>query len=157
MAKKCCFQFFSPNKTYKRYILQKNGSKLVIFGLSSPIYNLHPPYRALPPCARFHNPDNREIQHRNVLVCLLRLFVCLQYQFVCFLCLSVFVFFFVSQELQASQCKGSGVNQPVCNLKCLCIHQLFIIVPVTICTYLIYFLVICIHQLFIIAVTILTI
>ena len=42
-------------------ILQKTGSKLVIFGLCGPIYNLHPPYRGLPPCARFHNPDNREI------------------------------------------------------------------------------------------------
>ena len=42
-------------------ILQKNGLKLVIFGLCGPIYNLHPPYRGLPPCARFHNPDNREI------------------------------------------------------------------------------------------------
>ena len=55
-----------PKKGFPRIhmdtdILQKNGSKLVIFGLCGPIYNLHPPYRGLPPCARFHNPDNREI------------------------------------------------------------------------------------------------
>ena len=40
--------------------------------------------------------------HRAQLVSLLRLFVC-------FLCLFVCLFF-VSQELQALQCKGSGVN-----------------------------------------------
>ena len=55
-----------PKKGFPRIhmdtdILQKNGSKLVIFGLCGPIYNLHPPYRGFPPCARFHNPDNREI------------------------------------------------------------------------------------------------
>ena len=50
----------SPNP-YGHGHFAKNGSKLVIFGLCGPIYNLHPPYRGLPPCARFHNPDNREI------------------------------------------------------------------------------------------------
>ena len=44
----------SPNPYGHGHFAKKNGSKLVI-------YNLHPPYRGLPPCAIFHNPDNREI------------------------------------------------------------------------------------------------
>ena len=68
MAKKCGFQFFHQIETYKRYILQKNGSKLVIFGLCGPIYNLHPPpppYRGLPPCAR--NSTKYELIHPYLL------------------------------------------------------------------------------------------
>ena len=42
-------------------ILQKTGPKLAIFSLYGPIYNLPPPYRGFPPCAIFHNPDDREI------------------------------------------------------------------------------------------------
>ena len=42
-------------------ILQKTGPKLAIFSLYGPIYNLPPPYRGSPPCAIFHNPDDREI------------------------------------------------------------------------------------------------
>ena len=42
-------------------ILQKTGSKLAIFSLYGPIYNLPPPYMGFPPCAIFHNPDDREI------------------------------------------------------------------------------------------------
>ena len=42
-------------------IFQKTGPKLAIFSLYGPIYNLPPPYRGLPPCAIFHNPDDREI------------------------------------------------------------------------------------------------
>ena len=47
--------------------------------------------------------------HRAQIVCLLRQFVCFLCLSVCFLCLFVCLFC-VSQELQALQCKGSGVN-----------------------------------------------